>query len=259
MGREIECRVVGGKRVYLFDNHASALVPWAEMRRELDRPPDLLTFDFHTDTHLAFVGYLCKEYGYDGSNLEELSRVRCKKIDYNKAETVFEAVKDLRNDEQIDAAIKSHIFSRAIVISYSAHRLAEYSLEKQIWEIPSDIGFRYSHDVTESEIKAHADIAIETNYLHEKFLFVNSDFIARDEKIFGTVPFVLDIDLDYFRTHRGVLPDDDKMFRDLIRISLGITIAREPRFVESERIDEDLDSTRLESSIVKLITLAMAE
>jgi len=46
-----------------------------------------------------------------------------------------------------------------------------------------------------------------------------------------SIPYVLDIDLDYFRTIKSLTPDDPSAFHDLIRRAVAITIATEPDYV----------------------------
>lgn len=49
---------INGKPIFIFKDHASALAPWSEIRRVRREPPNLLTLDFHTDTHTAFTGFI---------------------------------------------------------------------------------------------------------------------------------------------------------------------------------------------------------
>ena len=71
-------------------------------------------------------------------------------------------------------------------------------------------------------------------------------------------PFVLDIDLDYFRSIKSLTPDDTTTFYGLIRESVAITIATEPNFVKDLRIDDDLMSDLAQAAIVAHIQEALS-
>ena len=55
-------------------------------------------------------------------------------------------------------------------------------------------------------------------------------------------PYVLDIDLDYFATKDALSPGDATTFHRLIANAIAITIATEPSFVSSLRLDGLLTS-----------------
>lgn len=113
--KDIKVESVCGKRVYIFEDHATALIPWAECRRQFDRAPNLFTLEFHTDIMIAFNAYECL-YDFDnpGAPSGETAEQMCAAIDFRDAGSVERAVEKLRNDEQIDAAIIDYAF----VVSY---------------------------------------------------------------------------------------------------------------------------------------------
>ena len=51
------------------------------------------------------------------------------------------------------------------------------------------------------------------------------------------LPFILDIDLDYFKGEKSIKPEDSSLFRELIRKSAVITIARERDWVRLLNMD----------------------
>ena len=57
---EYTLKIIGGKAVYIVEEHHQALIPWGIERRKTALPPVLITFDYHTDTRPAFLHYaLC--------------------------------------------------------------------------------------------------------------------------------------------------------------------------------------------------------
>lgn len=53
---------------YVVDDHHHALAPWVLIRRRLDRAPNLITIDHHTDVHEAFLGHAHLETYESGGN-----------------------------------------------------------------------------------------------------------------------------------------------------------------------------------------------
>lgn len=48
---------IGGKDVYVVDDHHQDLAPWALVRHQLGQAPNLITIDHHTDVYEAFLGH----------------------------------------------------------------------------------------------------------------------------------------------------------------------------------------------------------
>jgi len=103
--------------------------------------------------------------------------------------------------------------------------------------------------------RLQADQAIESITLDR--LIHNANSMAQSANIDSIVqsPYVLDLDLDYFRTLKSLSPDDSVVFYQLIRNAVGLTIATEPNYVEQLRLDEELTSEcaweKIERHIVK--------
>ena len=110
----VERRVYGGKSVFVFEDHAVALKPWALMRAELSAAPLLLTLDYHTDTRPAFGAAAWKAGGMDGWH--QCARAFLAAIRYKDAGTLEQAVGLLKNDEHILAAIGAGIIDAALVL-----------------------------------------------------------------------------------------------------------------------------------------------
>jgi hypothetical protein len=106
--------------------------------------------------------------------------------------------------------------------------------------------------------RLQADQAIESIMLDR--LIQNANSMAQSVNIDSIVqsPYVLDLDLDYFRTVKSLFPDDSVVFYRLIRNAVGITIATEPNYVKLTRLDEDLTSECALKKIVGHIVKALA-
>lgn len=110
---------VGGKDVYIVDEHHYVLAPWALIRRQLGRAPNLITIDHHTDVHEAFMGYAYLETYEDGGDAYALAKVLVKCMDCQDDQSLRWAIERLRHDEHIDAATMSGILNYAFCIQLS--------------------------------------------------------------------------------------------------------------------------------------------
>lgn len=296
--KKLQQSSISGKRVYIFEDHATALSAWAKERRQTSIAPNLITLDCHTDTHTAFTGHI---YYQEGGvtlpqNIDELSCQICSGINYENEQNIEDAVSKLRHDEHIDCAVKTGIISSAFVISYFGHR-GTLSIEetdhqnqyKSIYEngkftftspepfnktleelnyavpddkifiIPADLGYDPSPDATEEEQhRRHCDLAVEKSYLDVKLKIANKMAASLGVTDLLSEDFILDIDLDYFRTARSINPQDTSTFYKLIRRSAAITIALEPKFVIYERVEgENITSDFLYPKLLKHIENAL--
>lgn len=103
------------------------------------------------------------------------------------------------------------------------------------------------------------DQAIESVMLDRLIHTANS--MAQSANIDSIVqsPYVLDLDLDYFRTSKSLSPDDSVVFYRLIRNAVGITIATEPNYVKELWLDDELTSKcALETILARHIERALA-
>jgi hypothetical protein len=82
----------------------------------------------------------------------------------------------------------------------------------------------------------HRAQAIESHYLQVKLEQIKEMALTFGITDVLNQAFVLDIDLDYFGSDRSIAPRDPAVFYNLIRRSVAITIATEPRFVRLERL-----------------------
>jgi hypothetical protein len=114
--------LIHGKHVFLFEQHHYALLPWAELRGKLSRAPRLLTFDYHTDTHSAFLNHAYWQFGSNAHPTKKQWTPVAKKlvaaINFKDSATVRRAVSLLRYDEQIDTGLRSKILGLAFVVAF---------------------------------------------------------------------------------------------------------------------------------------------
>ena len=200
---------INGKSVYLVEDHHHALLPWAYERDRLGIAPHVLTLDHHTDTLPAFTHYD-----------ETHEKPHEKQIANHGAEALENALKDLRHDEHFDFAIRNGIIASATIFSHVNFSREVNPAIRIIHDPPPD-------DKLETLARYYAR-ALETEFL--------SANLERAPLPHG-LPFILDIDLDYFKGEKSIKPEDSSLFRELIRKSAVITIARERDWVRLLNMD----------------------
>lgn len=274
---------IRGKDVFIFEDHHQALLPWAHLKQKLGVAPVLLSFDYHTDTRMAFNKH-AYNISTDFKDMETISKDRCLLIDSNDFETIKNAIKDLSHDEHIDAGIRSGIIDCAYIIQNQAFATTSmedaqyfenlkrpefffsktprptqpmtYSIPKNRMFIASD---EYTFDQRECEngdvaLVRHRDRAIEDAHVSIRLSDLRQMSFTSGLPWFEANPYVLDIDLDYFNTWKSINPDACSIFHRLIRNSSGITIARESDCVdmlkiEGEQITSDILLSRMRQHI----------
>lgn len=250
---------IQGKRVYVVERHHFVLEAWAQIKRSHEENLTLITVDRHTDTHYAFDRPVIHD------NFEEfLTEIneRIRKIDYRNDDDIRRAIADLRNDQHIDAAIRLGLFSFAVCINDNvdfSHWATEKNVPRPIFEVcewcldENDDG----HDRGECE-RHQADQVIESAALER--LISRANDMASPIGIVSVLntPYVLDIDLDYFRTMKALSPKDARLFYEIIRNALAITIATEPHYLISGRLDRSLTSDVALEAMLNHIRKALA-
>lgn len=231
--------MIGQKPVYVVAKHQFVLSPWAEVRRQLAKPPILITLDHHTDTRFAFgtFAYSQKHYDDRGSAItpEKVIRTELERINFEDPRTIEAAISHLENDEHISAAIESRILDHAYAITFREEK--GDPLAERIFHVPPGcwVGCTASQHDQACHVEQSAQ-AIESKYLASKL-----QCIAEISPSFGVSnvldeSFILDIDLDYFHSERSILPKDSSLIYRLIQRSIAITIATEALCVFSHRL-----------------------
>ncbi|MGD9788300.1 MAG: UPF0489 family protein [Sulfuricellaceae bacterium] len=248
-------RSICGKDVFVVHDHHQALAPWALIRRQLGRAPNLITIDHHTDTYEAFWGHAHLETMESGGDTWALARELVKRIDWQDDKSLLWAIELLHHDEHIDAATLSGILNYAFCIqlsdgggnpsveeqAYDADRQARWPQPPTLpppyrpmtYEDPENHIFVISHDCAigcnrmphnDDCVVEHGNMIIESIYL--------DDQLARGAEMSRCVgidhlesqPYILDIDLDAFHSRKAIEPTAPATFYRLIRNAVAITI-----------------------------------
>lgn len=274
---EYTVKMIGGKAVYIVDEHHHALIPWAIERRKTAQPLVLLTFDYHTDTRPAFLHYAFSASGQDERNAAILRCEMSCAAAYGDDDGLAEAVKKLSNDEHIDYAIEAGIIKNAFVFSFEGN--TSWSVqERQYWEDESPQGvtkrmrlppplppYTYREpgngifiiNTGGSGIKS-ANRILESDFMLNKFAAAAPMAAVAGISSLQEHPFILDIDLDYFTTGKSIQPDDASFFHTLVKKAQFVTIAKEPDFVIRHRLENDLNSDYLLDELLRHIGQAMS-
>lgn len=212
-------------------------------------------------------------------------------------ETVELAASRLRYDEHIDAAVRAGILDVAFVVAYQDNeairsneqialdgapehqplidddgnpttvmlqirRLAEppftYAIpDDRIVVLPTHFDYPWL-DRDDLE-RSYCDAALESLFLADRLGLIDEICTSGGVPRLFELPFILDIDLDYFNTRQAISPADAQVFHDLIRRAVAITIAREPQCVENLQLEgEGLSSAYLEQKVMEHVAAALA-
>jgi hypothetical protein len=107
--------VIEGKMIFVVESHHEVLEAWVHVRHDLEHAPNLITLDFHTDTHEPFDYYLY-ETGVSDSH-REAERLRLlSTVDYRQVESLHQAIRRLKHDEHILTAIRLDIIAAAFLV-----------------------------------------------------------------------------------------------------------------------------------------------
>lgn len=236
-------RIIGGKSVYIVDDHHKALAAWTLERRRLGAAPTLITIDHHTDTDEAFrkFAFLATDGVGDEEAIQLIEREHLANVDWRDDASIVEAIENLAHDEHIHAATAAGILARSFSI-----QLSDGSGSTQ-GEVRSDGLYVVPHRCAVDCIKAvydddcvkhHADEIIESRYLENQLSRADGLAASIGASPAVTAPFILDIDLDCFHSWRAVSPSDPSTFLSLIRAAEAVTIATEEGCVRELWLDE---------------------
>lgn len=265
---------INGKDVFIFEDHSTAILPWRQVSASLEQRPFLITLDYHTDTMEAFKTfgnwtgkddrYSCNPPHISGPIKQKL----VKKINLESEASVLEILPKLRNDEHIDASIKSGILTHCFVIQFQDKTGTESLTEIQWREDnkavsslfnkiePPTRPFTYGLAKDKifitpgactklNEKTAHYDLAIDDSLLSERLSTMQEMDSSTGLNSLENQPYILDIDLDYFQTKLSINPAEKSHFYRLIKNAAAITIAQEPSYVEALKKEDELTTKYL--------------
>lgn len=202
--------------IYIFDDHSLALPAWGVCSSRLQQKLNLVTFDSHTDTNLSFQHYLSTQTDKhaDYSNLG-LKNPEIKKL----FEGVRYQVDNFSFEDIYKVAVNYLINSEQILTGVDLGYLSSYTVVTK----EEGSGPVYQHDDRQA--------GYNSTYLSREFW--NQEVI---DGIYD--PVIVDFDLDFF----GAASDFDEAFisaiAPLIKRAVAITIAREPKYFECCKTDE---------------------
>ena len=267
---------IGGKDVYVVDDHHKALAPWALVRRMSPQAPALITIDHHTDTHEAFwnFGYHASREKHAQSS-EAIRASLVEAIDWRDDDSVSRAIERLKHDEHIDAATQAGILSNAWCMQLSDSGGTQLATASGI-----DLGagapthlpevnriYILSHDCSVGcQARPHNDACyirqcgqvIDGPYLEDQLRRLRGTAQRVGLPAFEVDGYILDIDLDVFHTRAAVNPPDPSAFYRLINEASAITIATEAECVAELWRDDDhrVDTVDLLADVKRHIEIA---
>ena len=220
---------INGKTLYLVEDHHHILLPWTELRMQLETPPHILSLDHHTDTLPAFTHYN-----------ETHESPHDKKLECCTLPSIESVLPDLRHDEHFDFAVENGIISSAAIFSHVNFSRNVNPALRIIHDPPPD-------EQRETLAQYYAK-ALETEFLCKNL---------RRAPLPAERPYILDIDLDYFKGEKSVHPEDDSLFKELIRNAAAITISRERDWVRLLNMDYgNRLSSYFENAVLKMVAEA---
>lgn len=249
----MQTELIEGKVVFVVESHHQALEAWSQIRGEFEQAPNLITLDFHTDTHEPFDYYLYEIEVAESQREAERSRL-LDGIDYTKVESLRQAIDKLKHDEHILAAIQRDIIAAAfLVIQSSATFTSVLESEKvpsdgaiarmsalqdvQLSPTEKDKSVFFAEVVCASECKKrpcdeecnkiNRRQVIESASLERYLEELDSKARAAGIHLPREIPYILDIDLDCFSSMSSIEPVDSALFHKLIREAEAVTIAIE--------------------------------
>lgn len=193
------------QRIHIVEEHHQVLTFWAELRRELPEAPQVWSLDYHTDTMPCFRGKYPEP----------------EKDDFKSPEKVAAAVAKLRHDEHFDWALRAGVAS--------AVHLGICGGETDIIAHPA-ISVRRAPELPPPETilnsPGSARSALE-NFLSDESLL----------QMFPRLPqagesYILDIDCDCILCWKTLFPEDNAVWKKLLKNAALITLSMESDWVK---------------------------
>lgn len=230
------CKICGVP-VYIFKDHNMALPAWGSICNRIQSPVNLITFDYHTDTHFSFNNYIIEEttepprhgkHGLKNPIVRSILENKHYRYDDFSFEDVFcLSISCLENTEQILCGV--------------------------------DFGYLLSFIV----INRTDDVAIEYEQ-QDRTAGYNSTYSSREQwgnwdSIRVKTPFILDFDLDFFGKESDFDAEFIAIVSPLIKKAVAITVAREPKYFEECKQDKNYTNDKALSQLLSLIRSVLGE
>ncbi|MCU0349352.1 MAG: UPF0489 family protein [Flavobacterium sp.] len=234
---------INGKRVFISEQHHHVLKFWSKFK---EQKPYLLTFDHHTDLHRAFQGELNRISLHTKFTSQVDWDIAQNKLLIELIENNFTSINELKHDEHIDAALKLGFINKALVYSYDSYR----NRPDRVYCINGNENYANQLVINNPRNYDNNNEVISSKELTANFKLFNL-CIPQENWINN---FILDIDLDFFKTCKSIKPNDISFFKMLIEKSIAISIAKESVFVNSWKTEFD-DKLSVEFLLNELIAL----
>lgn len=219
MRYSMDCIEIGNKKCYVFDEHHQVLMAWNDYFCGTKIAPVVITLDHHTDVLQAFNFQTLNNPDFQiPSNL-----------------SINKAIELLHHDEHIDYALQTGIINQSIIIAHTNSNVPRNS----------KITLLTDNFLTD-------DIPLNSPILYDYFsAALEDDFLSKFIKTPPNSPYILDIDLDYFKTYNSLTPKNYSIFRRLLKNAQLITISREEIWLnllsfEKPPINSDFVITQLQ-------------
>lgn len=173
-------------------------------------------------------------------------------IDILQQNSVASALEGLYHDEHIHAAWRLGILDQAFILQHSFDQIDPALSERGMQVLPTEINLKES---TEQEQKTYFDSILESSCLQRQLQTWHDQTPAFN---FKTMNYILDIDLDVFKSFDSIQPKCPQVFHDLIRHAVGITIARESQWIQRLKYEPQLDSCQLEQHLIRHLHKALS-
>ncbi len=232
-------KVIGGKKIYIVENHHEVIIPWSEYASNNETAPVLLTFDHHMDTRSAFYRYSRKIADLEWRSVRDQLIAD---VNINESSTIISSLERLRNNEHIDFALQTGMISDAVVFSLMNSGICTDYANSKIYYIDpccTSTCKKSSHD-DECQINVY-DKVIEGEELLFKLNKINKFMPGFFVSNKINKKFILDIDLDCFHTKKAINATDMSVFNYLVNNAEIITIATEGYYVELEKKDSEIN------------------
>ena len=237
------------KRVCITWSHHKVIKEWFRHR---GTGVHLLSFDYHTDFHEAFIrqNWSPLTHSCEDNRHQYLTKhIPCRDVDA--------AIKDLKNDEHIDFAIRTGIIEKAFVFSRNGNSFRD----KRVLSVPN-----CQTPIVQAQIFSYCEVyhPLATPQPYDDSTEAKmAKIITTDEVLneviktfreygFNQDNYILDFDCDFIRDKDAMTHGNFQTLKDLINGAKAITIAREPSCVD-ECSEHTLSYEEIEDWLVKLI------
>lgn len=210
---------VNGVETFVFEEHNLALPVWGYFSHSLRQPLSLVSFDHHTDTHRP-----------SHEALRIAANLRSNGLCDSNGEYAFEYIWKLsccsvRNDEHILTGVSLGVISGyCIICDFDYDECNSYMEQDALYSWPC------------------------ISYISREMLLSGQTVIPNIKP-----PFVLDFDLDFFHESSDFSDALIEVVSPLVGSASCITVAREHRFFDMEKSDQEYSNDHALQDLKQLI------